>query len=198
MNDCKNLDDVALLHRLQLGDNVAYTEIYNRYWQKLFVVAAHKLKNLADAEEVVQDIFLEIWNRRETLIITSKLSSYLAAAVTYKVINMFAKRNVQLKYTEYAVENLPTADFSTINWLGFEELKDQLLKHVANLPEKCQLVFKLSREEGLSHKEIAEKLGISQKTVESHLAKATQLLKMNLTSNLVLLYVMDKVLDNIM
>ncbi len=187
MNDCKNLDDVELLQLLKRSNNDAFTELYERYWQKMYVVAAHKLKNLTDAEEVVQDIFLEILKRRESLNITSKLSSYLAAAVTYKVINVLAKRHIQQKYSIYATGQSTEADFSTINWLGFEELKDQLLKHVANLPEKCQLVFKLSREEGFTHKEIATQLGISEKTVEGHLSKATQLLKMNLTTNALLL-----------
>jgi len=198
MNDCGNLDDIALMQQLQLGNETAYTEIYNRYWQKLFAVAAYKLKNLADAEEVVQDIFLEIWNRRVSLSISSKLSSYLATAVTYKVINVLAKRNVQLRYAEYAIEHTPQADFSTTNWLSFDELQQQLLKHVANLPEKCQLVFKLSKEEGLSHKEIATKLHISEKTVEAHLSKAKQILKMNLASSLIVLYVADKVLEKLL
>ena len=192
------MDDVLLLQSLKLSNDAAFTEIYERYWQKLFVVAAHKLKNFTDAEEVVQDIFLEIWNRRESLNITSKLSSYLAAAVTYKVINVLAKRNVQQKYSTYAAGQATEADFSTINWLKFEELKEQLLKYVANLPEKCQLVFKLSREEGLSHKEIANKLSISEKTVEGHLSKATQLLKMNLTTNAILLYMADRAINSIL
>ena len=198
MNDCKNLDDVELLQLLKRSNNDAFTELYERYWQKMYAVAAHKLKNLTDAEEVVQDIFLEIWKRRESLNITSKLSSYLAAAVTYKVINVLAKRHVQQKYSLYATGQSTEADFSTINWLGFEELKDQLLKHVANLPEKCQLVFKLSREEGFTHKEIATELGISKKTVEGHLSKATQLLKMNLIPNALLLYVAHEVIDSIL
>jgi RNA polymerase sigma-70 factor (ECF subfamily) len=185
MNDCLHLDDAALLQRVTLGDSAAYTEIYNRYWQKLFSIAAHKLNSLADAEELVQDIFLELWNRRETLSVTSKLSSYLGAAVSYKVINVLAKRNVQNRYKQYAASNTPSADFSTMQWLDFDELKDRLAGLVAHLPEKCQLVFKLSRDENLSHKEIANQLAISEKTVEAHLSKARHILKMNLSGAII-------------
>ncbi len=101
MNDCSNLDDIALLQLLTLGDNAAYTEIYNRYWQNLFAIAANKLRNLADAEEIVQDIFLEIWNRRGTFVFNTKLSSYLSAAVSYKIINVLAKRSVKARYNQY-------------------------------------------------------------------------------------------------
>ncbi|MDI9363856.1 MAG: RNA polymerase sigma-70 factor [Flavobacterium sp.] len=185
MNDCVNVDDAVLLERLSTGDKAAYTEIYNRYWQKLFAVAANKLNNLADAEEIVQDIFLELWNRRVSLVITSKLSSYLSVSVSYKVINVLAKRNVQNRYQQYAISSSPLADYSTIQWLEFEELRERFLNQVAQLPEKCQLVFKLSREENLSYKEIAKQLSISEKTVEAHLSKARHILKMNLTSTII-------------
>jgi len=197
MNDCANFDDAALLERLSLGDAAAYTEIYNLYWQKLFAVAAYKLNSLADAEEIVQDIFLELWNRRASLVITSKLSSYLSVAVSYKVINVLAKRNVQNRYQQYAVSNMPVADFSTMQWLEFEELKDRFLNQVAQLPEKCQLVFKLSREENLSYKEIAKQLSISEKTVEAHLSKARHILKMNLTSVVITATVLLKTLTDL-
>lgn len=177
-----HLDDNSLLNLLKASDNEAFTEIYRRYWKKMFAVAAHKLQHLAEAEEVVQDIFLDLWNRKTELNITASLGTYLAAAVKYKVLNVLAKRNQQLKYAQHAAMHTPEADVSTEQWLQFAELRERLEKLVAELPEKCRLVFKLSREKGLSQKEIAATLDISEKTVEAHLARATRHLKVNLGS----------------
>lgn len=179
--DCySSLDDQELLHRLKAGEENAFTEIYNRYWKSLFAVAFHKLRNHTQAEEIVQDIFMNIWKRREVLEITSTLSAYLAVCVKYKVINVLAKRNQQLQYVQFATNYFTAADSSTEQWIQFEELKEQLAKETAQLPEKCRLVFQLSREKGLSQKQIAHQLGISEKTVESHLSKALRTLRSSL------------------
>lgn len=180
--DFSELDDVGLLHLLQSDNEAAFTEIYNRYWDKLFSIAAHKLQNFAEAEEVVQDIFLEIWNRRHQLTITSSLSAYLATAVKYKVINIFALRNRQLQYQQHAVQTVASQDLSTEQWLSFGELRNRLAILVGELPEKCRLVFHLSREEGMSHKEIAATIGIAEKTVEAHLSRALRTLRTQLQS----------------
>ena len=80
------LDDKELIVLLQKNDRNAFTEIYNRYWKKLFSVAANKIKDLPEAEEIVQDIFVSIWNRRDNLTVIDTLSSYLAVSVKYRVI----------------------------------------------------------------------------------------------------------------
>lgn len=165
---------------MQNGEEPAFEEIYTRYWKQLFALAAHKLGNLAEAEEIVQDIFLDLWQRREQLSIVSGLPVYLAVAVKYKVLNVLARKHVRMKYEESLSLHPDGADRSTENWLQFEQLKEQLLKETAKLPEKCRLVFRLSREEGYTHKEIAVEMGISEKTVESHLSKALRTLRGNL------------------
>jgi RNA polymerase sigma-70 factor (ECF subfamily) len=171
------IDEKDWLRRMQNGDEDAFTEIYNRYWQPLFVVASHKIGNLPEAEEIVQDIFLDLWRRRGELVITSGLSAYLATCVKYKVLNVLAKRQLALRYTKYASRALSTEDHSTEDWLQFEQLKDQLAEATAKLPEKCRMVFQLSRAKGFSQKQIAIQLGISEKTVESHLSKALRTLR---------------------
>jgi RNA polymerase sigma-70 factor (family 1) len=176
------LDDVQLLALLNNDDETAYTEIYYRYWEKLFIVARNKLGNLSEAEELVQDIFLDIWNRRSTLQLTSTLAAYLAVSVKYKVINMMARRNLKQRYT-ISLSNQPfDIDNSTEHWLTFEELKARIGKLVADLPERCRLVYRLSRENGMSQKEIASQLNIAEKTVESHLSKAIHTLRTALQS----------------
>lgn len=174
-----SLSDEVLVSILKTGDESAFTEIYNRYWKKLFVVAAHRIKNLEDAEEIVQDIFTALWKRRSMLNLTSDLSSYLAVSVKYRVIKTLDKYYNQQRYIDSLVFG-DAVDNGTQEWLAFEELRDQLAKCVADLPEKCRLVFQLSREHGYSQKQIAQQLHLSEKTVEAHLAKAFKTLRSKL------------------
>ncbi|ASU34467.1 RNA polymerase sigma-70 factor [Mucilaginibacter xinganensis] len=175
------LNDKELSGLLGEGDEHAFTEIYNRYWSKLFAIATNKLRELDEAEEIVQDIFISLWKRRDELSVIDTLSSYLAVSVKYRVIKTLDKRNSQQKYAEYSQYTATITDDSTQQWLEFEELKSRLAVFVADLPEKCRLVFQLSREAGYSQKKIAAELGISEKTVEAHLGKAIKTLRTRLS-----------------
>ena len=181
MNTMQKLDDDTLVKLLQKGDDAAFTEIYHRYWNKLFTVAAHKLNyDLKLAEELVQDIFLDLWHRRENLRISASLSIYLAAAMKYKVIDARLKKKRIKEYTESLVTRTTDSDTSTEKQISFDELQHQLTALVSNLPEKCRLVYQLSKEAGYSQKEIARHLSISEKTVESHLSRAVKTLRLGL------------------
>ena len=180
MNEYAAYNDEQLLALLKTSDETAFTQIYKRYWDKLFFIAGTKLRDLKIAEELVQDVFLDLWNRREGINITGELKAYLAVAMKYKVINAQAKIKRSVAYEEYAGKNQPIISNNTEQWLSFEELKSQLEKLVSNLPERCQLTYRLSREEGLSHKEISNKLNISEKAVESNISRALQSLRTSL------------------
>lgn len=182
----KTFTDMELIAALKMGDKIAFAEIYNRYWDKLFSIAGHKLDQLEDAEEVVQNIFISLWNRRLTLNITSSLNSYLAVSIKYRVIKVLEKQYHQRKYAD-TLQKQGLLDDSTQEWLEFIGLKDQLEQLVLELPEKCQLVYRMSREEGFSQKKIAEKLDISEKTVEAHLGKAIKKIRSGLNVFLMLL-----------
>ncbi|HEY8930560.1 MAG TPA: RNA polymerase sigma-70 factor [Mucilaginibacter sp.] len=176
------LNDKELTGLLQQGDEYAFTEIYNRYWSKLFAVAANKIKELDEAEEIVQDIFVSLWRRREDLADINTLSAYLAVSVKYRIIKLLDKQARQQQYSDYTQYVKTLADDSTQQWLEFEELRTRIANFVADLPEKCRLVYQLSRDSGLSHKKIAEELSISEKTVEAHLSKALKTLRTRLSS----------------
>lgn len=171
--------DRKLLLLLQQSDEEAFTELYDRYWKKLFVIAANRINNLEDAEEIVQDIFTALWRRRESLHLTSDLAGYLAVSVKYRVIKMLDKYYNQQRYIDSIVIQ-DQIDDSTRERLAFDELRQQLAIYVNQLPEKCRLVFQLSREAGYSQKQIAEELGIAEKTVEAHLSKAFKTLRTKL------------------
>lgn len=172
--------EIELLTQLGQSDESAFTEIYNRYWQKLFVIAAKRLNNLEEAEEIVQDIFTALWVRRFSLDLTSDLSSYMAVSVKYRVIKTMNKYYTKQKYIDSILSQGQKVDDSTQQLLALEELQKEVAKYVGQLPDKCRLVFQLSREKGYSQKQIAQKLGISEKTVEAHLGKAFKVLRSKL------------------
>lgn len=172
--------DCELMNLLRSGDKSAFSEIYNRYWKKLFTVASNKIGQPEEAEEIVQDIFISLWDRRMEITITSSLNAYLAVSVKYRVIKILAKRYQHNKYEEHSLAFMPCSTNSTEDWLEFLELKSRLEILVAELPEKCRLVYKASREKGYSQKQIAEEFGIAEKTVEAHLSKALKSLRTGL------------------
>lgn len=179
-------DDQELIDRIKVDDDEAFTQIYTRYWKALLSIAANKIKDLEEAEEIVQDIFVQLWKRRKELEITSSLNNYLAVSVKYRVIKVLAKRQSQQKYMDYQAAHGILLDNSTQEWLDFEELKVRLSELVDRLPEKCKLVYKMSKEAHLSQKQIARELNISEKTVEAHLSKAAKSLRAGLSQFLTL------------
>lgn len=176
MQTFSQYSDSELLHLLAGGSDEAFTEIYNRYWKKLFAVAAARIQDMEEAEEIVQEIFVSLWKRRETLEVTTALDRYLVVSVKYRVIKVLGKRYQSRKYM-HSMQASDLEDDSTRQWLAFEELQERLEALVSGLPEKCQLVYRLSREKGYSQQQIAEALHISEKTVEAHLGKALKALR---------------------
>ena len=166
-----------LLISLKEGDRNAFSLIYNTYWKRLLAVSYSHLKDKTLAEEVVQEVFISLWNRRMTLEIKS-LESYLATAVkfaTFKAIQRM-KRHAEIE------NNLAKTDTESVSddYVDAKFLKEYVEGVVESLPDKCQLVFKLSRESYLTNKEISQNLSISEKSVEAHITRALRVLKYNL------------------
>lgn len=146
------------------------------------MVAANQLEDLATAQEIVQDIWLDVWNRRENIQLTSGLGAYLAVAVKYRVINEQARRKRDRDYQRHAALHIPAADDMTQQQLRFDELKAELQQLVNKLPEKSRITYQLSREQGLNNREIAQALNISEKAVERNLTRALRSIREGLAS----------------
>lgn len=172
-----SLSDHELLELLRNGDKAAFTEIYNRYWESMVAVATHKTGDLDEGEEIVQDIFVSLWNRRKDLRISGPLKNYLSVSVKYRVIKALAMQSNRREFDYPHSVDAAIIDDSTQEYLQLEELREQLSRLVAMLPEKCRLVYQLSRDAGYSQKEIASALSISEKTVEAHLGKALKTIR---------------------
>lgn len=169
--------DGKLLQLLSQDSEQAFDELYNRYWKKLFVIAMHTLKEVEQAEEIVHDVLLKLWKLRSTLIIEKNLDSYLAAAVKYHVLNHLRKQNRRAQLLEDKKSEEIFNEDPTGNWLRERELMQELQKGIDLLPERCRLVYRLSREEGLSTTEISNQLNVSVNTVESQLSKSLKHLR---------------------
>ena len=178
--ELNNYSDNGLFELVAQGNEAAFTALYERYWDKLFAVAANQLNDLSAAEELVQDLLLDLWQRRTSIRLTGELQAYLAVAMKYRVINVQARRKRFREYQQQAKTVQAGVDHSTEQWLHFDELRQQLAKYVNCLPERCRLAYQLSREQGLSHKEIAGAMNISEKAVEHNLSRAIKSLRHSL------------------
>ncbi len=174
--------DTVLINRLREGDTLALTELYNTYWQLLFISAYNIIKDKELCEDIIQDIFMNIWHNREKLEINISLKSYLYACARYQVFNQFRKNKDKI-HVEFFNDLDKRFQYATPETeMMHDELVQQISTIVETLPEKCQLVYKLSREEQLTHKEIALRLNISVKTVENHITKALQTIRLSMGS----------------
>ena len=173
-----SLPDDELLRLLVERDECAFTEIYSRYWKKLIAIAYSHTKDKFAAEEIVQEVFLSVWTRCEIIRINS-LKAYLATAVKFAVFKNVFNTNRRLKILgELAHTTAPLTD----EVIHAKFLQEYINDVVEQMPEKCRLVYKYSRNEGLSAKEIAREMSIAEKTVEAHLTKALKILRLNLKS----------------
>jgi RNA polymerase sigma-70 factor (ECF subfamily) len=170
--------DENLLALIADDDTAAFTTLYRRHWEALFVTAVRVLRSRNEAADVVQDVFTNVWNRRRELNITGSLTAYLQTSVRYKAIHYIEKNITRRDYlallTEVATESLPP-DAETR--LEVKEMQAVIAGAVAQMPPKMREVYLLSRQDQLSHKEIAARLGISDETVKKHIQHALQLVK---------------------
>jgi len=169
--------DADLIMSLREGNGDAFAEIYNRYWKQLLAIAYHHCRDKIIAEEIVQEVFIGLWNRRNELYIDN-VNAYLATAVRLSVFKQYVRQKRRDQIKEQAADPI-------ISTWDEEKIYTRFLQQHINgiveiLPEKCRLVFKLSRDEGLSIREVAQRMGIAEKTAEAHLTKALKVLKLKL------------------
>lgn len=177
----KQLDDTHLVVFLQEGKIAAFEEIYRRYWYKLFGIAYHQTGVREEAEELVQEVFLTIWNRRSEVMI-KHLDLYLTIAIKNQVYDYIKSQLNYRKYREYLIFQEIHQHYATDEIVNFAELSEAVEKVLSRLPEKSAEVFKRSRFENQSVREIALGLNLSEKAVEYHITKSLKFLKENLKS----------------
>lgn len=176
MNKYQLYDSSLLLSLLSENDELAFTELYDRYWKKLFVIAYNRISENETAEDIVHDVFASLWTNRNKINIESP-ENYLATAVKYMVLEKIRKRTRERQYKS-TFESTQVFEMPVETSLHYKRILEKVNKEVNRLPEKCQLIFKYSREESMPVKQIAQKLNISPKTVENQINKALKQLKL--------------------
>lgn len=168
--------DEELVELLGEGNNQAFEEIYRRYWYRLFGVAYHETGTREEAEELVHDLFEQLWNRRQQLTVRH-LSTYLVVSMKNLVVNYIKSQITHRKYQEYLIFSELQQSTTTEDVVHFADLSKAVEEAMKKLPEKSVEIFKLSRFENQSVREIAQHMNLSEKAVEYHITKSLKLLK---------------------
>lgn len=167
--------------KLKKGDKRAFEYFFTTYYQKLLKVTNYYLDDLDEAEEIVQEVFYRVWYYRENIDPALSFKNYIITIAKRLIFNKAKKKVHQVTYEKYFKLHYQAYHNSLEEYLDFQQLDDQINLRIAELPPKRREIFVLSRQQGLSHKEIAEKLNISTNTVESQITKAVKFLKQTLT-----------------
>ena len=176
MPDCSQYDQKILLSAIAAGDEHAFKKLFDLYKVRFYSVVLKMTGSDEIAEDIVQDVFMNIWNKRESLLNIDNPSSYLFTAVYRKVYQHY--RKVALERKLFLEAPLPKDSVNTTDEMVLAQESNQLISRaISKLPSQQQLVFKLSKLEGLSREDIASQLQISPHTVKNHLAEAIKFIR---------------------
>jgi RNA polymerase sigma factor (sigma-70 family) len=175
--------DSSLFELIKAGNHLAYTSIIDRYWEELYRHIWSKIKNPDDAKDMVQDIFLGLWKNRLTITIdrNDNLAPYLFRSAKYAVINHFSRPGITIADEQaFSAALKAPSEIRTDDLVLINELQNLVDNEVSQLPERLQVPYRLSREQDLPVKEIAQKLSLSEQTVKNNISAALSAIRFKL------------------
>ncbi|MBD8487182.1 RNA polymerase sigma-70 factor [Echinicola sp. CAU 1574] len=172
--------ELRLLEQIKRGNEMAFVQVYDKYWKLLFNSGYKRLQKREIVEGLVQEVFVEMWQKRKSLEIHTSLNSYLYTAMKYKVINQMKSQMVKEKYVAFVTSKKLSFGSEVEENIFYNELNDAYKKEVSSLPDQARKVYKLKKYQDLSYAEIAQEMQISVSTVEKHMIKALKILRNNL------------------
>lgn len=172
----KYFSDTALLQHIRKDDHSAFDELFGRYWERMYKAAWNRLDDEAAAQDVVQEIFIKIWQRRHVLEIQISVEHYLLSAVRLSVIDYFRLQKVSRKRMEDALQRVEILEESINANTGYFELERTLAEAVSHMPEMLQRIYEL-RSSNHSIKDIAGKLGLAEQTVKNYISEVLRRLR---------------------
>ncbi|MDO9153346.1 MAG: RNA polymerase sigma-70 factor [Paludibacter sp.] len=169
-----------LINQLNNGNKEAFSLLFQKYYKDLVLFAGTFLPDRFLCEDIVQNIFLKLWNNREHLIIDTSLKSFLLRSVQNSCLDELKHQSVVRVHEAYTIAFEPFDDLNTEHYVLYSDLQLQFAEALLKLPDTCREVFEMNRIEGFKYKEIAQKLKISERTVEVRIGKALMLLRKHL------------------
>jgi RNA polymerase sigma-70 factor (ECF subfamily) len=173
------LSEQELFLQIGKGDKKSFEMLFRTYYAPLCSFSRKYVKDTDDCEEIVQGFFLKLWDMRDSLEINISVKNYLFSSVRNRCLNYIKHEKIKKEY-QSEILRTPETRFDSTNFIMEVDLVDKIEQSIAALPTRRREIFVLSREHGLKYREIAEKLGISIKTVETQMGQALKELRENL------------------
>ena len=170
-------DEIAILSAVAKGDEAAFRILVEQHWDNIYGVTFAFTKSPVIAEEIVQDVFVKIWLKRESLPIIKNFSDFLFIIARNHIFTTLRKKINELPFSAHLLNYFQETGSNPENQLIYRETESLVQKAIEQLPPQQQLVYRLSREQGLNQEEIAARLAISKHTIKSHMAKALQFIR---------------------
>ncbi|MDR2144956.1 MAG: RNA polymerase sigma-70 factor [Tannerella sp.] len=171
------IDEVFLLGELRQGNKAAFSLLFKRYYRDLVLFGGTFLADKDTCEDIVQQVFLKVWEDREALVIKTSLKSYLLKSVQNACLDEIKHKNVVREHEEYVQYSHLQEYMDTENYILYSDLQRHLKEALEKIPPQYRESFEMNRFKGLKYREIAEKLNVSQRTVEERIGKAIELLR---------------------
>jgi RNA polymerase sigma-70 factor (ECF subfamily) len=176
----QEVDDNLLISRIRNDSVEAFEVLYDRYKKKLYYFSYKYLKDHSDTEELVQAVFVSIWEHRKTLNDSLSIKNYIYRSAVNNIYNRIKKKVIHDKYVEHSIQRMDHSVNQTFDQIYYQDLKESIDSIVSTVPPQQQKIFHLIRYEDHSHKEIAEKLNLSVRTVENQIYRVIKIIKKEL------------------
>jgi RNA polymerase sigma-70 factor (family 1) len=172
-----DISDYNLVMMLKTGHKAAYATIYDRYKRLMFDHALKKIGDADAAQDILQDVFLNLWTNRAQISESENLKGYLYTAVRNKIFNLIAHSKVRSIYATSMMQYAQSGDITTDHLIRERQFTELIDREIASLPERMREIFLLSRKEHLKNKQIADQLNLSEHTVATQIKRAIRILK---------------------
>ncbi len=174
--------DYNLVEKLRKGDLEAFNQIFQKYGDRIFGFALKYLKSKEETEELVQDVFLKIWENRKKLKKESSLKSYLFMIAYHNMCKTFKKKQIHEKFKN-EIENVSGKSVNLEDHMEYKSTLEQVDQLIEKLPEKQRIIFIKSRKEGKSTREIADEMNLAPGTIDNQISSALKFLRKNMSNS---------------